>query len=499
MKYQDTKLIIFLKTFTKEEINDFERFLSSPYFRKGRDPLPLLKALKKFHPDFTEDKFSEEAVFNEIYPGQSLKEKNSKNTLRSLSSYLLKFVEEFIYISRLRDNKVLKNRILLNDILDRNLLKNYEPYMKQAYEDLESEEDVLGIDELEKHQLEKLNSRYFYTKVELENYFAHSSDSITYLSVHFWINLLAAAKSRILGKDNDRVILENNFVEDLLDKVDLENLIEVYKDTAHYGHIRFHFYVYKFLRNGGDSEALALAKQAFTENKPKMNKHDRVYYYSDLINMYHTRFMPVSKQTKHELLEIIKSCLDDKAYKISDEDNMHPFFYRNAILCADYLQECDWAYEFIEKFSNELRPELRDNMALYSRALIDYRKGKYEESLLNISKVRYDLVAFKTDVKTLMLRIFYELKLVDQAMATADTVRHYVKSAKEIDPQYKEGYRVFLKYYQKLLKLKTGEVKDNSVEAKAIKLEMNSEKFILQRKWLDEKIAEFETPLQKKR
>ncbi len=69
MKYQDTKLIVFLKTFSKEEINDFEKFISSPYFKKVRDTLPLLKALKKYHPEFDEKKFSEEIVFNKMYPG----------------------------------------------------------------------------------------------------------------------------------------------------------------------------------------------------------------------------------------------------------------------------------------------------------------------------------------------------------------------------------------------------------------------------------------------
>ena len=44
---KDTKLIAFLKTFTKPELSEFEKFLKSPYFKKERDPLPLFNFLKK--------------------------------------------------------------------------------------------------------------------------------------------------------------------------------------------------------------------------------------------------------------------------------------------------------------------------------------------------------------------------------------------------------------------------------------------------------------------
>ena len=52
MEYRDTKLIIFLQTFSKKELSEFEKFIISPFFKQGRDLLPLYKAVIKFHPDF---------------------------------------------------------------------------------------------------------------------------------------------------------------------------------------------------------------------------------------------------------------------------------------------------------------------------------------------------------------------------------------------------------------------------------------------------------------
>ncbi|MBK9229222.1 MAG: hypothetical protein IPL67_19715 [Ignavibacteria bacterium] len=49
--------------------------------------------------------------------------------------------------------------------------------------------------------------------------------------------------------------------------------------------------------------------------------------------------------------------------------------------------------QFIDNYSSELKPELRENLQLYSRALIDYAAVALEDARLNISKVKYNLVS----------------------------------------------------------------------------------------------------------
>lgn len=490
MEYKDTKLIVFLRTLTKDEMNELEKFLASPYLIKGRDPLPLFRILKKHYPGFTQKDFSEEAVLKELIPGAGRDNRNALNTLRSLSSYLLKAVEDFMCVSETRNSMTLRNRTLLAQLLDRNLIKSYPQYLKDAYKDLHELESRKGPDNLERYHLEKLNSRYSYTTMEMEDYFSHNSEYVKNLSAQFWIDLLANAKSRILGKDNHNIIMKNSFIEDLLARIDLDSIITLYENTGNEFYLKFHYRLYRFLSSGSDMESFHIARDLFLRSRKQLSANELVYYYSELLNMYQTRFIPVNPVTKKEMLELFRSCLADRAYKISDEDFMHPLFYRNVILCADYLQECEWAYEFIDKYSAELRPELRDNLSLYSRALIDYRLGKYEESLSNIAKVKYDLVAFKSDVKTLMLRIFYELKLEDQAAAVADSARHYIKTAKEFNDYFRTGYRNFLNFYMKILKLRVSDARSKSADAKVLGKEMDAEKNLIQRKWLMEKIEE---------
>lgn len=487
MKYRDTKLITILRTFSEDEISEFEKFLESPYFRKGRDPLPLMKSLKRFHPEFEDGKFTEENVFSDIYPNADFGDRKSVSNLRALSSLLLSAVEEFLFISHIRKNNILKSRTLLNEILDRNLMKFYPQYLKEAENMLAPNTGPHGLDNLEKHHIDKLNSRYSYMEVDLDSYFAHTSESIEHLTSHYLFELLSVSKSRILGKDNENVELQNTFVEDILGTLDIEKMLALYENRSSGNLLRFQFNVYRFLESRGERQAFDKAKKAFEEAKKSLTRYELVFYYSEFMNMFQTRFFPVNRETRSELLSLMKSCLKDGAYKISDKDFMHPLFYRNVILCSDYLHECEWAYEFIDKYTPELRPELRDNLALYSRALIDYRMGKYEESLQNISKVSYDLVAFKSDVKTLMLRIFYELKLENQALAVADTARHYIKTAREFDEHYRQGYRNFLSFYMKLFRLNLVDSKNRSLDAKLLARQIKEEQILIQRAWLLEK------------
>ncbi len=490
MKYKDTKLIVLLSTLSGEEMSEFELFLESPYFKKGRDPLPLFKSVSRFYPEFKDSEFTEESVLKGMYPEAEIIDKKLLNNLRSLSSLLLTALEEFLYVNSLRSNIPLKNRTLLKEILDRNLLKNFPKYLNEAEDELNLHEGLYGTNNLERYHYEKLNSRYAYTTFDFDKYFVCTSDSIEYISAHFLFELFAIAKSRILGKHNENVTQENTFVEDILNSLNLDELLNIFGGRHSENLLRFQYHLFRFLNSGGDHDELNNAQKVFAECKKGLTRYELVYYYSELINMFQTRYIPVNRETKAELHSLMKDCLRDRAFKISDDDFMHPLFYRNVILCSDYLHECNWAYEFIEKYTSELRPELRGNMSLYSKALIDYRMGKYEESLSNISKVKYDLVAFKSDVKTLMLRIFYELRLENQALATADTARHYVKTAREFDEYYKQAYRNFLTYYMKLFKLNLADSNNRSSDAGLLERQIKEEPVLVQRAWLLEKAGE---------
>lgn len=485
MEYKDTKLIVFLRTFSKEELNEFEKFLNSPFFKQSRDPLPLFKILKKYHPGFNSDRLNETDIFTELYPGSDYSNSKSQNNFRSLSSYLLKAVEEYLYISGIKNNNILRNRIVLEKLLDRNLLKYYDQYLLKADNDLKFKESISGSEDIEKILLESLNSRYYTLKLDLKKYLESNFMGIEVISAYFWLNLFRNAKIKFLTETYSGVFTGNKSIDNFIESADMEKILKIHKDNSRYTDLCFNYYTYMCLKKNNDIRFYNKAKKIFFENKSGISRADKSYYYSDLININASNRIVSEELNLHEQHSLIISCLKDKAYKVKEEDFMQPDFYRNAVLFSCKLRKYDWAENFINEYTGELLPEFRDNLKYYSMAVICYGKEDFEKSLENISRVKYDLAVFKIDVKIIMLRIFYELDMAEQFYSLADTFKHYINNSKRLSDIDRIAYWNYIKYFIKIIKLK---ISFDKYEEEILRDQIDKEKYLYEKNWLKEKL-----------
>src|SRR5689334_25124303 len=99
-----SKLINILRTFSKEEMGEFEKFAASPYHNTGKNIVPFLKQLQKYHPNFDDDKLSYEYFYTKLYPGK----KFNKQVMWNLCSAMEKASAEFLIQQRLRADKFTK-------------------------------------------------------------------------------------------------------------------------------------------------------------------------------------------------------------------------------------------------------------------------------------------------------------------------------------------------------------------------------------------------------
>lgn len=487
MQYNETKLIVFLQSLSVSELNEFEKFINSPFFNQIRDPLPLYKILKRFHPEFTSEKLSEENIFAEIYPDLNFSDKKSKDLFRTVSSALLKAVEEFIYFSKIKGDKVLKNKIFLKELLNRNLTKYYKQYLQAASNDLELKNSAIEEDILEEFHLEKLNIRYYSYILDFENMFKNSEKSAESISTYFLIDLFRTAKSKFLGSFGRNIDSENSTLSNLLKSLNLEMVLNNFENTPYNFKLYFNYYTYKCLFDENGFELFEKAKNLFFEKKSTLNRYDKCSYYADLLNISIIKNNLKLPEFKNEIFPIIKSCVEDRSYKISESDFMQLDFYRNAVLYANVNKEYLWIEEFEKSHSRELIPEFRDNMRYYTLALFNYGLGNYEISLENISKLKFDLKHFKIDVKILMLKIYHKLNLPEQVHSLIDTFKHYLINAKDLPPPVKARYNNFLNYY--LLITRNKNIKDEN-EKEIIRKQLKNEKNVYLINWLNELIEE---------
>lgn len=75
--------------------------------------MPLFNFLKKLYPGFPSEKINEDKIIAELYPGESSSGKKHKDLIRNIFSTLLKAVTDYIFYSNIKNDVLLKNRIIL--------------------------------------------------------------------------------------------------------------------------------------------------------------------------------------------------------------------------------------------------------------------------------------------------------------------------------------------------------------------------------------------------
>jgi hypothetical protein len=242
------------------------------------------------------------------------------------------------------------------------------------------------------------------------------------------------------------------------------------------------------IKNKCDEDYYHKAKKIFLANRSRLSNYEKMYFYSDLLNILNIGYMPGKDAgNRKEIFHLQILCIEDKAYKLDREKYMHPDFFRNIIINALYVKAFDEATGFVDKYISELEPKFRANMRYYSKALIAFAKSEFEYALVNISKVKYDLVDFKIDVKILSMKIFYELRMTEQAYSIVDTFRHYLRSSKDLTPELRATYMNFIGHF---LKLFHACLSKNNDEALIAKKEAMQEPLLAQKPWLLAKFSE---------
>jgi hypothetical protein len=124
------KLVEILKTFDKDELKKFKRFISSDYFNTNESIVKLFKLIAVFHPEFNADekKFAPERLFREIYGQRKYDEK----TFRYLLSSLYTMTEEFLAHSTFQSNKLEVKKAVIHNLIARRLHNHALKNLKAA-------------------------------------------------------------------------------------------------------------------------------------------------------------------------------------------------------------------------------------------------------------------------------------------------------------------------------------------------------------------------------
>src|SRR5438552_7153983 len=106
---ENLKLFSLLKTFTQNEVAEFEDFVRSPFHNKLMTVIKFFDVIKEYYPEFQNDHFTKENIYSKIYE----KERYNDELIRTLISRLLGLAEDYLGHAGMYKDVISKKRFLL--------------------------------------------------------------------------------------------------------------------------------------------------------------------------------------------------------------------------------------------------------------------------------------------------------------------------------------------------------------------------------------------------
>jgi hypothetical protein len=159
---------------------------------------------------------------------------------------------------------------------------------------------------------------------------------------------------------------------------------------------------------------------------------------------------------------------------IRNADNITYFDFLNYVKTACTVGKFDWAEEFIEQYKSAIPPGELENTLNFSYGTIEQKKGNPEKALTYFARTNFSSFILKEQVKIIQCRLFFELKMYDQALSAIDSFRHYLQREKLITNEQRDSIIPFLKYLGQLIRIREmDDKKDADVELGVLKNEVS--------------------------
>ncbi|MCB0722604.1 MAG: hypothetical protein KDC42_09890 [Ignavibacteriae bacterium] len=456
---ENSKIVQILQTFSPKEINEFGKFVNSPYFSTGRNADGLFNILKNYYPDFDSPELDRTLVFKKLFPGEKFNEKKFKN----VTSALVKLAEQFAVYERFKKDSFETELMLSKDYFYRENFKQFYGTLSA----LEKKIDKLPFNRMRTFKDKETITTYKYSYYLKFNQFDRAiplmGKTAEYGTLSFLIMFI---KSLIYREKVDGLFknsIHNPLVDEVRDVLDLKKIIAGLRKRKYpyLWLIELYYYALRFSSNYEDVDAFYKARKVFNEHIEKYSRFEKHFILEDLGAFCIVRGRHGDTSFYRDEFEICKQTKDENALTPDDNMTYEIIKFRNTVYSALKVREFDWLEEFINDCVPLLLPQHRKSMKNFSLARLEFERGNFEKALDLTSKIQYDMFTYKLDVKNLLLLTYYELELFDQAESLIAAYKQYIKYTKDYSQKFLRPFKNFIDIYNSLFKVRTtGNTKD---------------------------------------
>ncbi|MEZ5013193.1 MAG: hypothetical protein R2794_02780 [Chitinophagales bacterium] len=434
------KSIGILKTFTNQELRQFDEYLRSPFFNKNQTILQAFELIRSFHPAYDHPDLERTRLFKRIFGVDAYDEQK----LRYLMTDLTKQLEEFLCIKAISDEQLFKYHLLLYTYRMRRLDKAFLNTLKLAEKALNDQPRRDVSHAFYEYLFEEDRYRFMSERTE-HLHETNLQNVVDNLDKYYILNKMRYCAEII----NNKNVVAINYKLFLYDEI--------------MNHIRHNPLDYMPAAKIYYNIILTLTEP---ENKAHYNnllellkEHHQLFSKEEIYDMYVYAKNYCIRKINHgdiifieELFELYKVMLRDKI--ILKDNLLSQFDYKNIVYLGLRVNAFDWVKNFIIKYNENLDPASRKNAYTYNMAYFHFFQQNYDEVLTLLRSVEFTDFYYHLDSKSLLLKTYFELGESDAFFSLVEAFKVYIKRNNLIPSYQKAGYNNMIKLTSKLFKWK---------------------------------------------
>lgn len=477
-----SKAIDLISTFSEDEFRRFGLFVRSPYFNNEKVQVVFYDKLKKYHPLFNQKGFEKEKLYSALYPGK----KYNDGVMRNILSNTLELAKKFLVTERSLSDKEGFNLELMEELGNRKQVKLFEKADEELVKLLEQsavkDDEYFNSRFLQESRRRKaakrLMSKFHFTDGNLQA-------MVDNLTKSFVISILRL--NAFLANTN-KSMLKYHYDPFLMKEIEsyLENNKDTFGDLIY---VRYYFNTLKLAETEDEKHFFEL-KKILEVNFDELKDSDKSDIYSILTNFCYFKINKGELRFRKEQFELSREHIS-RGYYTGEKGYLSHIQYINTTVIGLDAGEHDWVHDFITKYKEELDSVNKENSYNFCSALYYYHKKEYNRSLDLAAKVKTDDLSYKHQLKSLYLKIYFDLNETEPFYNHIDSYRHFLTNQKNIPENTRDIIGKYVGYSKKLFDIKNN-LSERDFDLHKMKVSIEENKSMINKQWLLDRINEIE-------
>lgn len=479
------KIFQIIAGFNKEELEEFEDFINSPYFSKSRDYSPILKTIYSFSNNWNKlSEITNEEFYAKIFPGISYSKKTLSNRINELTILAKKFIVQ----KSLEKDSSLGNLLLLKGLREKNLFDLFtsEITKSETISDKNKTKSYVAGETM-------MQSIHLYReKQDFDKMFAEYKKYTDYMIILFLENYFEMLLEYETQKQYN-INLDFNIAYGFIDNLKMDKFIKILEDRNDPAFLVsiLSYYLYRSYADKNNEEIYKKFSDIFFKNLDNLLEQQKNEFLGMMISRYFDKIASGKPEYLKEVFKLYNIKLKLGIYQELKFIRYPSLAYRDYIIVGLRLKKYKWVENFIKKYSIELPAEIRDNEVNMAYARLYFFKKEYNNSLESLGKMKTSNYIYLLDASRIKLRIMYETLKFEEAFLEIDRIKHFIRnSTKKIPVSVRNYSKEFLDIYNILLKLKLNPYqKDIGFFSKSV----SKSSTLINKDWFVEMIKELKT------